>query len=143
MVYNVIGLGYDELKSALREVSKRGRRWRYAGSRGIHMRLLEACVGFAENGFRIVDKMVISRLHVAFRELRIAKRRFNILMDGEIKALEMLVQYRKGGVFDWAPRLEAWLKIEDYKFWLGTLQRSLAGEACPIFEIVGHQSDGP
>jgi hypothetical protein len=143
VVYNVIGLGYDELRSALREVSKRGRRWRYAGDRGIHMRLLEACVGFAENGFRIVDRMVISRLHVAFRELRIAKRRFNILLDGEIKALEMQVQYRKSGVFDWAPRLEAWLKIEDYKFWLGTIQHSLASEAGPVFEIVGHHSDGP
>jgi hypothetical protein len=142
MVYNIIGLGYDELKSVLRDVSKRRRRSYFAGKGWIHRKLLEACVAFAKNGFRIVDEMVISRLCVAFRELRIAKRGLSILLDGEIKALEMLVQYRARGVFKWAPRLETWLRIESYRFWLGTIQHSLSRGTCLGFEIVGHQSDG-
>lgn len=141
MVYSTISVGYDELKSVLREVYTHRRRWYFAGKGWIHRKLLEACVDFARNGFRIVDKMVISRLCVAFRELRIAAGRLSILFAGEIKASEMQVQYRTRGVFKWAPRLETWLKIESYKFWLGTIEHSLASDACPAFEIVGHQPD--
>lgn len=135
MVYDAISLGYDELRSALREVIRHRRRWQFAGDGWIHRKLLEACVSFAKNGFRIVDKMVISRLCVAFRELRIAKGRLSILLDGETKALEMQVQYRTRGVFVWTPRLETWLKVESYKFWLGTMQRSLENCACPMVEV--------
>lgn len=142
MVYNVIGLGYDELKSVLRDVSKRRRRYYFAGKGWIHRKLLEACVTFAKNGFRIVDEMVISRLCVALRELGIVKRGLSILLDGQIKALEMLVQYKARGVFKWAPRLETWLKLEGYRFWLGTIQHSLSKGTCLGLEIVGHQSDG-
>ena len=142
MVYNVIGLGYDELKSVLRDVSKRRRRSHFEGKGWIHRKLLEACVAFAKNGFRIVDEMVIGRLCVALRELRIAKRGLSILLDGEAKALEMQVQYRARGVFKWAPRLETWLRIESYWFWLGTIQHSLLRGTCLGFGIVGHQSDG-
>jgi len=141
VVYNGFSLGYDELKGVLREVSKRTRRRHYAGDGWIHRKLLEACVGFAKNGFRIVDKRVISRLCVAFRELRVAKGRLSILLDGEVKALEMQVQYRTRGVFEWAPRLETWLNTVGYKFWLGTIQHSYASGACPVFEVVGRQSD--
>jgi hypothetical protein len=142
VVYNVIGLGYDELKSVLRDVSKRRRRYYFAGKGWIHRKLLEACVTFAKNGFRIVDEMVISRLCVALRELGIVKRGLSILLDGQIKALEMLVQYKARGVFKWAPRLETWLKLEGYRFWLGTIQHSLSNGICLGLEIVGHQSDG-
>jgi hypothetical protein len=134
VVYNTIGLGYDELKSALREVSKRRGRRHYAGDGWIHRKLLEACVDFAKNGFRIVDRMVIGRLCIALRELRIAKRRFTVLLDGEIKASEMQVQYRTRGVFKWAPRLETWLKIESYKYWLGTIQHALTSGTCPVLK---------
>lgn len=139
MAYNVISLGYDELKSVLREVNTRRRRWRLAGDDRIHRGLVEACVGFAKMGFRIVDKMVISRLCVAFRELRVAKRGLRILLEGEVKAAEMQIQYRTRGVFKWAPKLETWLKIRGYKLWLGTIQYSLASNACPCFENGGHQ----
>jgi hypothetical protein len=135
VVYNAISLGYDELKSALREVSRRRSRRHFGRNGWIHRKLLEACVFFTRNGFRIVNKMVISRLCVAFRALRIAKGRVSILLDGEIRALEMQVQYRTRGVFKWAPRLETWLKMEGYKFWLGTIQRSLEDSACPIVEV--------
>jgi hypothetical protein len=134
-MYSTVGLGYDELKSVLREVSRRRGRWHFGGDGWIHKKLLEACVGFAKNGFRIVDKRVISRLCVAFRELRVATRRLSIFLDGEIKALEMQIQYSTRGVFVWAPRLEAWLKVESYKFWLGTIQHSLENCACPIVEV--------
>lgn len=140
MVYSAVSLGYDELKAVLRKVSKRRRRWHCAGDGWIHRKLLEACVCFAKNGFRIVDKRVISRLCVAFRELRIGKGRLSILLDGETKALEMQVQYRTRGVFKWAPRLETWLNLEGYKFWLGTIQHSLANGVCPVSEVVGRQS---
>jgi hypothetical protein len=132
---NAISVGYDELRSVLREVSRRRRRRHFADNGWIHRRFLEACVDFARNGFIIVDKMVISRLCVAFRELRIVKGRLSILFDGEIKALEMQVQYRARGVFVWTPRLEIWLKVKSYKFWLGTMQRSLENCACSIGEV--------
>lgn len=140
MAYSNISLGYDDLKSILREVDRHRSR-HFTGHGWIHRKLLEACVSFARNGFRIVDKLVISRLCVAFKELRIVKRRLSILLNGELKASEMQVQYRTRGVFKWAPRLQAWLKIEGYKFWLGTIQHSLSDHACPEFEIMGHQPD--
>jgi hypothetical protein len=142
VVHNAISVGYDELKSVLREVSRRRRRRHFADNGWIHRKLLEACVDFAKNGFRIVDKMVIGRLCVAFRELRIVKGRLSILLDGQIKALEMLVQYKARGVFKWAPRLETWLKMEGYKFWLGTMQRSLENNASPIGEVGSRQLCG-
>jgi len=139
MAYSMIGLGYDELKSVLREVNGQRKRWHFTRDCWIHKKLLEACVYFARKGFRIVNKLVISRLCIAIRGLRIAKRRLRTLLDGEIKALEMQVQYRERGVFKWAPRLEGWLKTEDYKLWLGTIQQSLEDCACPMVDHGSHQ----
>ena len=138
MVHNNISLGYEELKSILYSVNRRRRRWRLADAGWIHKKLLEACVGFAKNGFRIVDKMIISRLCVAFKELRIANRRLSILLEGEIKATEMQIQYRARGVFRWASKLSTWLDIEGYKFWLGTIQSSLENYACPAVGVGSH-----
>jgi len=42
MVYNVIGLGYGELKRVLRDVSRRRRRSHFADKGRIHSKLLEA-----------------------------------------------------------------------------------------------------
>lgn len=80
---------------------------------------------------------MIKRLRVAFRELRITNRRVRILMDGEIKALEMLTQYRENGVFRWVPQLKAWLRDQAYKFWLGTTQTTLVDNACSKVWDVG------
>jgi hypothetical protein len=140
MAYSNMSLGYDDLKSILREVRKHKLR-HFSGNCWIHTKLLEACVEFAKNGLRIVDNLVVNRLCVAFRALRIVRRRLCILLDGEAKALEMQVQYRTREVFKWAPLLQKWLKTEGYKFWLGTIQRSLADHACLEFEIMGHRSD--
>ena len=141
MVYN-ISLGYDELKSVLREVNRRGRRLHFARDSWIDKKLLEACVDFARSGFRIVNKLVINRLGLALRGLHIAKRRLRILLDGEITALEMQIQYRANGVFKWIPQLEGWLKTEAYKFWLGTIHHSLEDCACPIIEVGSYQPSG-
>lgn len=140
MVYDTFGLGYDELKTVLQEVNRRRRLFQFRGTDCIHKKLLEACLVFAKNGLRIVNKVVIRRLCVAFRELRIAKRHFSIFLEGEMKTLEMQVQYRARGVFKWAPKLETWLQIESYKFWLGTIQHSLTNESCPAFEMVDRHS---
>jgi len=138
MVYN-LSLGYDELKSVLREVNRRGRRLHFAVDSWLDKKLLEACVDFARSGFRIVNKLVINRLGLALRGLHVAKRRLRILLDGEIKASEMQVQYRAHGVFKWAPRLEGWLDTKAYKLWLGTVQHSLEDCACPIVDSGAHQ----
>jgi len=87
-------------------------------------------VGFTRNGFRIVDATVLARLRVAFRELGVINRRIRVLMDGEIKALEMRIKFKEHGVFGWVPQLEAWLRDQAYKFWLGTMQICLEGNAC-------------
>lgn len=79
--------------------------------------------------------MVIARVGVAFKELRIGNRRLSFFLDGEAKALEMLVKYNEHGVFRWAPRLKQWLESEAYKFWLGTIQRSLENCGCPVVEV--------
>jgi len=139
-MYNRLSLGYDELKNALREAYRNRKRWRWNGR--IHKVLLEACVDFTRNGFRIVDATVIARLRIALNELRIIGRRLRILLDGEAKAMEMQIQYRTRGVFKWAPRLETWLKMEGYKFWLGTVQHSLESYACPIVEVGSRRSSG-
>lgn len=120
MTYNAFGLGHAELRNALREAHRKWRVWRWANR--VHKGLLEICVRFTRDGARIVDATVISRLRVAFRALRITNRRVRILMDGEIKALEMLTQYEERGVFKWVPQLKVWLRDPAYKFWLGTVQ---------------------
>jgi hypothetical protein len=132
VVYTSVGLGYAELRSALRETYRNRRRCNW--HRRIHRGLLEACVHFARNGFRIVDAMVIARLRVALRELGITNRRLSILLDGDAKAAEMQFRYKECGVFRWLPKLEQWLKSEAYRFWLGTIQHSLENGVCQIME---------
>lgn len=131
VMYNSFGLDYAELRNALGEVyrSRKRRRW----SRNIHKKLLEACVGFTRYGCRIVNATVLARLRVAFRELGIVNRRVRVLLDGEIKALELQVRFRERNVFRWVPQLEIWLRDQAYKFWLGTMQTSL-GNAYPMAE---------
>ena len=128
MVYNSFGLEYAELRNALRGAYRNRKSWRWCKS--IHKRLLEACVGFTRNGFRIVDRTVLARLRVAFRELGIVNRRVRVLVDGEVKALEMRTKFEEQNVFKWVPRLKAWLKDQTYKFWLGTMQISSENNAC-------------
>ncbi len=121
------GLGYVELRTILR-TSHIGRE-RRRHSKKIHRSLVEACVEFTKRGFRIVDVGVIDRLRVAFRELGIANRRARFLVEGEIKSLELRMRLNKRKVFAWVPRLEAWLRDQAYKLWLGTLQTSLESDA--------------
>jgi hypothetical protein len=127
-MYNPFGLGHAELLNALRGAYRNRKRWRW--SKHIHKKLLEACVGFTRNGFRIVDTMVLARLRVAFRELGIINRRVRILVEGEFKASEMQTELEKRKVFKWVPQLKAWLRDETYKFWLGTIQISSEGHVC-------------
>jgi len=128
---NSFGLGYAELRNALRGAYRNRRKWRW--SKDIHKRLLEACVGFTRYGYRLVNATVLARLRVAFRELGIVNRRVRVLLDGEVKALELQVRYREQNVFRWVPQLRAWLRDQAYKFWLGTMQTSL-GNAYPMAE---------
>ena len=117
------GLGYVDLNNALQLARRncRGRR----SSMNIHVKLLEACVAYTRRNLRILGANILQRLAVAFRELGITKPRSRILSQGEAKALEMQVQFRRRGVFKWAPRVEKWLNDLGYKLWLGTVQISL------------------
>lgn len=124
------GISYLELRNALRTLA-RNRRSRYR-SVNIHQKLLEACVRFAKYSGRIFSVVVITRLRVALRELKIISPRVRILSDGEIKALEMQVQYRQRGIFKWVPQLEGWLMNQAYRFWLGTLQMCLIDDSNPM-----------
>jgi hypothetical protein len=133
MMYNSFGLGYAELRNALREAYRNSKRWRW--SKGIHKGLLEACVGFTRHGSRVVKATVLARLRVAFRELGIINRRIRVLLDGEIKSLEMQVRFRELNLFRWVPQLRAWLGNQEYKFWLGTMQTSREGNADPVVEV--------
>lgn len=132
-MYSSFGLGYVELRNALREAYRNRKRWRW--SKDIHKRLLETCVGFTRHGGRIVKATVLARLRVAFRELGIINRRVRVFLDGEIKALDMQVRFRGRNVFRWVPQLKAWLGDQAYKFWLGTMQTSLKGSAYPMAEV--------
>ncbi len=117
------GLGFEDLNDALRLARRKcgGRR----GSRSIHWKLLEACLAYTRKNLRILGSCVLQRLAVAFRELGVVKPRSRILSEGEAKALEMQIEFRRRGVFRWAPRLEQWLGDVGYRLWLGTLQVSL------------------
>lgn len=133
MAHNLFGLGYAELQKVLREAYRRNRRWRWC--KNIHKSLLEACVGFTKKGFKITDVAVIARLRVALRDLGIINRRVRVLVEGEIKALEMQIRFKDRKVFNWAPQLKAWLKCQAYKFWLGAMQTSLEGKVCLVAEF--------
>jgi len=132
-MYNSFGLGYAELRNALRGAYRNRRKWRWC--KKIHKGLLEACVGFTRNGFRIVDKTVLARLRVAFRELGIVNRRVRVSVDGEVKALEMRTRFEEQNAFRWVPRLRVWLREQAYKFWLGTMQSSLEGNSSLTVEV--------
>jgi hypothetical protein len=133
VMYDSVGLGYAELRNALREAHRNRKRWRW--SKSIHKGLLEACVGFTRHGSRVVKATVLARLRVAFKELGIINRRSRVLLDGEIKALEMQVRFRKRNLFRWVPQLRAWLRDREYKFWLGTMQTSRNGDADLVVEV--------
>jgi len=117
------GLGYEDLSNALQLARRncRGRR----SSRSIHWKLLEACLAYTRRNLRILGASILQRLAVAFRELGITKPQARILSYGEAKALEMQVQFRRRGVFKWAPRVEKWLDDIGYRLWLGTVEISL------------------
>lgn len=132
-MYNSFSLGYAELRNALREAYRNTKRWRWC--KNIHKKFLEACVEFTRNGFRIVDATVLARLRVAFRELGIVNRRIRILIDGEIKALEIRTRLEEQKVFSWFPQLKAWLRDQAYKFWLGTMQISSEGNSCLMVRV--------
>lgn len=132
-MYDSFGLGYAELRNALCEAYRNAKRWRWC--KNIHKRFLEACVGFTRNGLRIVDTTVLARLRVALRELGIINRRIRILIDGEIKALEIRTRFKEQKVFGWLPQLKAWLRDQAYKFWLGTMQISLEGNSCLMVRV--------
>ena len=120
---NSNGLGFEDLSNALRLARRncQGRR----RSLNIHWRLLEACLAYTRGNLRILGASILQRLAVAFRELGITKPQSRILSYGEAKALEMQVQFRRRGVFEWAPRVENWLNDIGYKLWLGTVEISL------------------
>jgi len=120
---NSNGLGFEDLSNALRLARRncQGRR----RSMNIHWRLLEACLAYTRRNLRILGASILQRLAVAFRELGITKPQARILSYGEAKALEMQVQFRRRGVFKWAPRVEDWLNDIGYRLWLGTVQISL------------------
>ena len=59
----------------------------------------------------------------------------SILLNGAIRAFEIQVRYRTRGVFKWAPKLEAWLRLEGHKFWLGVVLYSLGGCVSPATEV--------
>lgn len=92
-------------------------------------------MGFTRHGYRIVKATVLARLRVAFRKLGIINRCVRVLLDGEIKALEMQVRFRQRNVFRWVPQLKEWLRDQAYKFWLGTMQTSLKDNDYPIVEV--------
>jgi len=120
---NSNGLGFEDLSNALRLARRccQGRR----RSLNIHWRLLEACLAYTRRNLRILGASILQRLAVAFRELGITKPQSRILSYGEAKALEMQVQFKRRGVFKWAPRVEDWLNDIGYRLWLGTVQISL------------------
>ena len=120
---NSNGLGFEDLSNALRLARRncQGRR----RSMNIHWRLLEACLAYTRRNLRILGASILQRLAVAFRELGITKPQSRILSYGEAKALEMQVQFRRQGVFKWAPRVENWLEDMGYRLWLGTVEISL------------------
>jgi len=120
---NSKGLGHEELSNALQLARRNCRGQR--SSINMHCRLLEACVAYTKKNLRILGASILQRLAVAFKELGIIKPRARILSHGEAKALEMQVQFRRQGVFKWAPSVEKWLNEVGYKLWLGTVQISL------------------
>jgi len=115
-------VSYAELWNARRRAYRNGK-WR--SLKDEDKGLLNSAISYLKLGCRIVSATVIARLRVAMKKLGIVRTR--VLMDGEIKAMEMRTQYQERGVFRWVPRLKTWLNEVAYKFWLGTLQSSLEG----------------
>jgi hypothetical protein len=117
------GLGYAELSNALQLARRKCRGHRSCVN--MHWKFLEACLAYTRKNLRILGAGILQRLAVAFKELGIVKPRAKFLSRGEAKALEMLVQYRRQGVFKWAPRIEKWLYEVGYRLWLGAMDISL------------------
>jgi hypothetical protein len=120
---NSNGLGYEDLNDALQRARRNCRGGR--SSMNIHWRFLEACLAYTRRNLRILGASILQRLAVAFRELGITKPQAWILSEGEAKALEMQVEFRRRGVFKWAPRVENWLNDNGYKLWLGIVEINL------------------
>lgn len=120
-------VGYGELWNARRRAYRNGK-WRFLEDED--KGLLNSAISFLKRGCRIVSATVIARLHIVMKKLGIINGA-RVLLDGEIKAMEMRTQYAKRGVFKWVPQLEMWLNDVAYKFWLGTMQMSLQ-EFCPV-----------
>ena len=136
---NSNGLGFEDLSNALRLARRncQGRR----RSLNIHWKLLEACLAYTKGNLRILGASILQRLAVAFRELGIIKPQSRILSYGEAKALEMQVQFRRRGVFKWAPKVENWLNDVGYRLWLGTLQVSLMN-SCMLSNLADARARG-
>ncbi len=116
----MLSLGYTQLRNVLRGARRKWRVWRRVAceDRG----LLEASVEFTRKGTVITDLKLLERLRVAFKRLGVTNLRVRVLLEGTAEATKMLSRYGESGVFSWVPQLEAWLKDQTYRFWLGTMQ---------------------
>jgi hypothetical protein len=114
-------VGYAELWSARRRAYRNGK-WRFL--KDVDKGLLNSAIAYLNRGCRIVSATVITRLRVAMKKLGVVNRAM-ILLDGEIKAMEMSTHYERTGAFKWVRQLKTWLNDTAYKFWLGTMQLSL------------------
>lgn len=112
---------YDELWNARCRAYRNGR-WRFLGNED--KGLLNSAIAYLRRGCKIVNTTVIARLRVVRKKIE-AVNKLRVLLDGEIKAMEMDIQCARNGVFKWVPRLKTWLRDMDYKLWLGTIQLSL------------------
>jgi hypothetical protein len=79
-----------ELRTAFREMRRRSRHWHYSHRNWIHRKLLEACMDYANKGFRIANAIIIARLRVALKELRVKNRRLSIFLDRETSAFRRI-----------------------------------------------------
>ena len=83
--------------------------------------LFRASLWYAKHRGSIVNAALIEKLSRLVEKLEETKG-MRIFKKGFKKAVEMLEKGEENKVFVWAPRLKAWLKDQDYIFWLGTMR---------------------
>jgi len=70
---------------------------------------------------RITNARLLMQLEaITWRLLATAKT--CIFQAGRARAQELLERYTKGGVFDWAPSVEGWLRNREFIFHLGVME---------------------
>ena len=118
MIVPMSDITYKDLLASFKKGLRNGN-WRKLNR--LDKALYRASLWYTKRLGNIVNGTLVEKLLGLVERLKVTKG-MRIFERGLKKAVKLLEEGDKTGVFVWAPQLRYWLKDPDYIFWLGTMR---------------------